>query len=895
MNLELIRMIPLFTDLSADEQESLADSFAQLHFEQGDRLFAAGDRSEALFVIERGYVSIMGRDGQNLATLGPGSIVGEASLFRHENHEVGAAAATPLDYLSLSNAQLRNLLLRQPSIGIKLSDRFGELLAQMEDYLVSRLSKTEELNRLPQHTLHALASRLKSYPIAAGQALFKAGDAPRGLFLVEEGAIELRPETSIVDEDVQTITPGAIIGTLALLTNKPYTQTGVALEPTLLWALSNEQFQQFNTEHPALRRSLGRNVRARLGTSDQAKAVARLAQMPLFAELSPQTMQAIVQRMVLQHVPAGERVYNIGEPGDALYLIENGEIDLRAQNASGALEELARVGPNGFFGEMSLLTGKIRTEDATALRHANLWVLYKSDLDALVADHPAIGTALSQGVATRLAAEEQNSDIERFRSFSLLAGLDDDQLRQVVRYLRPTRYRAGEQIVRTSTPGEALFLIDRGQVRAQPFNGGGWILDAGESFGERALVTNQPHNLSVAAETDVDLWVLSKPDFDVLVGRYPNLALSLSRVLSPRVGQTGEFPPVGVYGAPAPGQPGYDPAAYEQGGYGAQPYLVAEEGEPAFSPATRRRRANAGREEGRRGGLGSWFRNLSATGKLLFVTLVLLAIILVGITVPFALINFMQTGSFAGANGFYSALNSVYNVGSWELARMDQSAVQALALADSQVPATATWTPNPTATPPPTSTPRATATPPPTAAALARLPAFVPAAIIAQPPPEAAPEEAAPEAEPEPVVEAAAVAPRAWDGRLDQLGVRLEEASASPGQPYWRLIEARWANEQESQGRHHIYVELLDENGGRVLDYPVRVNWAEGSYVGNTENKPAPDYAFNYQMFAAGNAYNVLVESLPSDKLIGVGMGDLEKPDWGIHTSVYLVYQRSVK
>ncbi len=889
MNLDLIRMIPLFADLSGEEQESLADSFAQLHLEQGETLFDAGDRSEALFVIERGYVSIVGRDGQNLATLGPGSIVGEASLFRHENHEVGATAATALDYLNLSNAQLRNLILRQPSIGIKLSNRFGALLAQMEDYLVARLAKTDELNRLPQHTLQAVASRLKSYPIAAGQALFKAGDAPRGLFLVEEGAVELRPETSIVDEDVQTIAPGEIIGTLALLTNKPYTHTAVALEPTLLWSLTSEQFQQLNTEHPALRRSLGRNVRARLSTSDQAKAVARLSQMPLFAELSPQTMQAIVQRMILQHVPAGERVYHIGEPGDALYLIENGEIDLRAQNANGALEELARVGPNGFFGEMSLLTGKIRTEDATALRHANLWVLYKSDLDALVADHPAIGTALSQGVATRLAAEEQNSDIERFRSFALLGGLDDDQLRQVVRYLRPTRYRAGEQIVRASTPGEALFLIDRGQVRAQPMNGGGWILDAGESFGERALITNQPHNLGVTAETDVDLWVLSKADFDVLVGRYPNLALSLSRMLSQRVGQTGEFAPVAGAGYEPSG---YPQAGYDQPGYAPQPYITPDD-EAAYSPAARRRRrASAGREGGRRG-FGGWFGNLSATGKLLFVTLILLAIILVGVTAPFAVMNYMQTGSFMGANGFYSALNSVYSVGSWELARLDQGAVQALALADSQVPATATWTPRPTQTSAPTSTPLPTGTPPPTAAALARAPAFIPAPVaVAQAAPVAEIAEEQPEAEP---MVAAAAPPRAWDGRLDRLGVRVDEAPASPGQPYWRLIEARWADEQESQGRHHIYVEVLDENGSRVANHPVRVSWAEGNTIGQTENKPAPEYPFNFQMFAAGNSYSVSIEGLPSDKIVGVGLGDLDKPTWTVHTSVYLVYQRAVK
>jgi SulP family sulfate permease len=91
----------------------------------------------------------------------------------------------------------------------------------------------------------------------------------------------------------------------------------------------------------------------------------------------PPRIQAIA-RMVLQHVPAGERVYRIGEIGDAMYLIENGEIELTAENAVGVVEEIGRIGPESHFGELSLLTGQIRVEDATATRNSNLWILIKT-------------------------------------------------------------------------------------------------------------------------------------------------------------------------------------------------------------------------------------------------------------------------------------------------------------------------------------------------------------------------------------------------------------------------------------------------------------------------------------------------------------------------------------
>ncbi len=130
----------------------------------------------------------------------------------------------------------------------------------------------------------------------------------------------------------------------------------------MLWALSTDDFQMITSRQPGLRRSLGRNVRARLSRTDQMQAVLRLSQMPIFAQLPPATIQAIAQRMVLQHVPAGERVYRIGEVGDAMYLVENGEIELTAENAMGVVEEIGRIGPESHFGELSLLTGQIRTK-----------------------------------------------------------------------------------------------------------------------------------------------------------------------------------------------------------------------------------------------------------------------------------------------------------------------------------------------------------------------------------------------------------------------------------------------------------------------------------------------------------------------------------------------------
>lgn len=874
MKNEFIKFAPLFAGLSDGERELLAAGFAEGKCAGQTVLLQAGERSEAMFLIGQGFAGLTTQSGATLATLGPGSLIGDASLFRGQPQDVTATALSELQYWKLTDRGLRDLIVQNPALGLKLSRNFGSLLVQMQDYLVKRLGNVPELAGLPPHTLQALAAHLKPRELHPQDVVYRSGDGPAGLFLVESGQVELRSDVEPVAERIQKLEPGALFGALNLLTGKPAVQSAVAAQDTILWAISADEFAAVSSRQPGLRRTLARNTRARLSKADQSQAVLRLAQMPLFADIPPQIMQAIAQRMVLQHVPAGERVYTMGETGDALYLIENGEVELTSENAGGVVEELARIGNGGYFGEVGLLSGQIRGEDATATRNTNLWILPKAELDTLATQHQAIGQALNKALAAAIATPESQYDEDRFRRFYLLADLSPQDLRQVTEHLHPTRYRAGEQIYRASSTADMLYLLEKGHVRIQPLTGGSWVLGPGEAFGERALLTNQPHNAGAQAETDIDVWTLSKTDFELLMNRYPSLAIGMSRVLSQRLADFSSG--------------GFDDEETMTGGYAATPAV-------ATNVPSRRRRPSAVEnplpESRPRGGFGQWFGNLSALSKVQLAVLILLLIWLLAIAAPAAFLALLRGTSVASGvelttrTNLLNAINAVYAVGSYELAAKDKELAEALAMADKAVPPTPTHTPLPTQTAIPTSTPLPTHTPTPlpTATNTPPPPVFVQQALPQAPP------------TPEPEVAVAAVAPRAWDSRLTALGVQVEEANAAPGQQYWRLIEARWADEQQSGGKHHIYVEVLDENGNRIVGQPVTVFWGDGSHTGGVEDKAAPDFGYNYMMYAAGNAYNVKVEGLPSEIVRGAGMGSIEQPKYGIHTSFYLVYQRATK
>jgi hypothetical protein len=132
---------------------------------------------------------------------------------------------------------------------------------------------------------------------------------------------------------------------------------------------------------------------------------------------------------------------------------------------------------------------------------------------------------------------------------------------------------------------------------------------------------------------------------------------------------------------------------------------------------------------------------------------------------------------------------------------------------------------------------------------------------------------------------------RTLDGRLTLLGVHVEPVSVPEGQPYWRLVEARWTDEQQSEGKHSIYIEVLDAAGSRALGQQVVVEWAGGSATLVVKDAPPPELGVNFPMYNTLGSYAVRVLGFPSDRVGGLGLGTIEVHNFKIHTCFYLTFR----
>lgn len=915
MKNRFIQNVPLFASLTDAEQALLGERLHLEHHRQGETIFAVGEGAGSLYLVKSGWVRLSGKGLDILASLGPGSIFGEADLFLGRPRTTHAEAATDVDLWSLARSDLEDLIAHYPALGVRLSRAFGAPLVQLQKHLVARLRRLAGFSELTDEALADIVARLRAREVPQGEAVIPAGAWVDGLYIVESGRVHLYQGD---EGHFVALDEGSLLGEMALLTGKPQEAEARAATDALLWMLPRADFEELSARYPELLRGLSRTLRASLRADEQALAVERLRAIPLFANLPVDVLKAVAQRLLVQFVPKGELVFHEGDAGDALYLVESGEIEMVSSGLRGPRggEALGRIGPGGAFGEMALLTGLARTASARAVRDTNLWVLYRHDFDALLTQYPALGIALSRSLAERLASVEGRQVEHRLRHMVLLEGLTDAQLAEVAGYLRPVRFRAGEVIYRQGERGDRLYLIESGQVRLTARGDEGTVsfgvLNSGEFFGERAPLTGHPRSTTALALTDLDLWELGKAELEELMLRYPVIGVNLSRAISrrlmrPEVAEAEVSPPAAKpQRAPVPPRPRPEPAPRERAVPEPSPAAAIIPSGIIGALTSLQRAADE---------LALWYHAQTTAAKLRFAALLILLAWLLGIAAPATIISSISVDFSRLPNETLASLPLPIS----RLARQEAAPV-ALALADEalglnpeELLPTPTYTPLPTETPIPTNTPLPTATPTntptptytpvPTDTPLPT-PTFTPlpptntprpTPIRPRPTPTAAERSVAAAAPSAPRAAAARPGPNVWDGRLDQLGVTWAPANVEPGQPYWRLVEAHWADENESGGRHHIFVTVLDENGNRIVGQPVVVRWADGQDVRPTEDKPANEPSYNFQMYAAGHAYTAYVDGLPSDSVSGMGLGTIAQRTWKYHTSFYLVFQRTIR
>jgi hypothetical protein len=116
-----------------------------------------------------------------------------------------------------------------------------------------------------------------------------------------------------------------------------------------------------------------------------------LRNVSLFKAIPDEILAGIATLLTERWVEPGERIFEKGEVGDCLYVIESGCV--RVQDSDRILDKL---GKHEFFGELSLLDAEARSASVFAIERSRLFRLAQSDFYSLISERPDITLAVNR-------------------------------------------------------------------------------------------------------------------------------------------------------------------------------------------------------------------------------------------------------------------------------------------------------------------------------------------------------------------------------------------------------------------------------------------------------------------------------------------------------------------
>jgi small-conductance mechanosensitive channel/CRP-like cAMP-binding protein len=137
-----------------------------------------------------------------------------------------------------------------------------------------------------------------------------------------------------------------------------------------------------------------------------------LRRLAVLAPLSDPAIAHLARNVTLHRYATGETLVRQGDTGDSLFVIHAGRVRIERRLDNGQLQLIRRLGPDEFFGEMSLLTGEPRSASAIAEEETVVVVVEKPAFAEVLETDPEILDALSLQLEARLRDQAEQLSVQ---------------------------------------------------------------------------------------------------------------------------------------------------------------------------------------------------------------------------------------------------------------------------------------------------------------------------------------------------------------------------------------------------------------------------------------------------------------------------------------------------
>ncbi|SHL41081.1 NTE family protein [Desulfatibacillum alkenivorans DSM 16219] len=267
----------------------------------------------------------------------------------------------------------------------------------------------------------------------------------------------------------------------------------------------------------------------------QSAMLNTLRETYLFREtFSDSLLGEILENSTFMDLPKDACLFHQGDPGDAMYIVAEGELRVVVASENGGEYCAARIGPGEPVGEIQLLTGGKRTASVLAEQDAKLLCISRECMEPLSAGRSQFFDELNRIVLQRLRENQLLTILPH-----LFGHLDGQKLQFLKNQLEWVIVKKGERLFSQGEHSDCFYILTNGRLSVVMEDASGRkkhvnVIRPGECVGEMGMITEAPRNATIFAIRDSQLVRMNKAAFEKIIDQYPRISMHFMRGLVDR-------------------------------------------------------------------------------------------------------------------------------------------------------------------------------------------------------------------------------------------------------------------------------------------------------------------------------------------------------------------------
>lgn len=150
-------------------------------------------------------------------------------------------------------------------------------------------------------------------------------------------------------------------------------------------------------------------------TAQPAEKMRYISELTVFQDLTDREMESLNRITTMSTVTKGRVFYRPEEPGEVLFILKEGRVQLYRISPEGKKLVITTLGPHTLFGEMTLLGAKMHNTFAEAVEDCLICVMSRTDLERLILNKPQVALRVLEITGKRLRDAEERLENMAFK------------------------------------------------------------------------------------------------------------------------------------------------------------------------------------------------------------------------------------------------------------------------------------------------------------------------------------------------------------------------------------------------------------------------------------------------------------------------------------------------